>query len=364
MPVTRGLDRRTVVTLLILLAVLAALSAHRYWATRPPGPYLAFSGTAMGTTWEVKVASDALGPDAQRRVAAAIERSLADVEDRMSTWDADSELSRFNRSTSTEPTALSSSTLEVLGVAETVARLSGGAFDVTVGPLVDAWGFGAGEPDATPPGAERIAAMRAFVGHHHLQLDAAAGTVRKAHPRTRVDLSAIAKGYGVDRVAEALEALGHRAYLVEVGGELRAAGRKLDGEPWRVAIEQPDSALRAIHRVIALEDLAMATSGDYRNYYERDGERISHTLDPREGRPIRHGLASVTVLHENAMWADAWATALNVLGPEEGYALAVERGLAAYFIERENEREETGGFATRATPAFAPLLEGESSDSD
>jgi len=173
----------------------------------------------------------------------------------------------------------------------------------------------------------------------------------KAIPTLALDLSAIAKGYVVDLIAAAIQQQGYERFLVEVGGELRAGGQHLDGAPWRVAIETPDVAGRAIHQVVSLEGRGMATSGDYRNYYERDGARFSHALDPRTGRPVAHRLASVTVLHETAAEADAWATALQVLGPEAGYALAVEEGLAAYFIVRRGE-----GFESRATAAFTPVL--------
>ncbi|NNL67562.1 MAG: FAD:protein FMN transferase, partial [Myxococcales bacterium] len=178
----------------------------------------------------------------------------------------------------------------------------------------------------------------------------------KARPAIACDLSAVAKGYAVDELARALGALGHERFLVEVGGELRGRGGHLDGAPWRVAIEAPVTLDREIHRVLALRDLSMATSGDYRNYYEQDGRRISHTLDPRSGRPIEHRLASVTVLHPEAVWADAWATALNVLGPDEGYTVAVEQGLAAYFIVRADVPTDEGSYGVRMTAAFEPHL--------
>jgi thiamine biosynthesis lipoprotein len=161
-------------------------------------------------------------------------------------------------------------------------------------------------------------------------------------------LSAIAKGYAVDQVADALRGLGYGDFLIELGGEVRAQGRRPDGAFWRVAIERPDSALRAVFEVVPLRDFALATSGDYRDYYELGGRRISHTIDPRTGRPVEHALASVSVLHPDAVHADALATALTVLGPEAGYALAEREGLAAYFIVRRKE----GGFSSFATPAF------------
>ena len=195
-------------------------------------------------------------------------------------------------------------------------------------------------------------AMRPLVGFERIEIDPSAGTLTKTLAGVTCDLSAIAKGYAVDRVAAALRELGHGDFLVEVGGEVRAQGRRPDGSFWRVAIETPDSNARSVFEVVSLHDLALATSGDYRNYYEVDGRRISHTIDPRTGHPIEHALASVSVLHSDAVHADALATALDVLGPEAGYALAQREGLAAYFIVRR----EDGSFAPRATPAFERAL--------
>jgi thiamine biosynthesis lipoprotein len=272
----------------------------------------------------------------------------------MSTWDPSSELSRLNAlDRADEPFPVSAHTMEVLAAAAEIGEISGGAFDVTVGPLMQAWGFGTDSYQLRRPAPEELEALRERVGQAALlTLDEDAGTVSKGHPDVEVDVSAIAKGHGVDRVAEALEALGYRNYLVEIGGELRAAGRKLDGTPWRVAIEKPESDSRAIHQIVILEDRALATSGDYRNFYLEGGERFSHTMDPRTGAPVHHRLASVSVLHPSAMYADAWATALNVLGAEAGYALAIRQGLPAYFIERGPE----GQYTIRMTPDFAPLL--------
>lgn len=359
MPAPGALDRRTLRILIFLLLALAAFSIHRYWFAAPPGPYLTFAGQTMGTTWEVKVASESFSPNEQRRTAAAAQAALDHVDGLMSTWNPDSEVSRLNAWSERGSFRLSRETSDVLAVANEISELTEGAFDVTVRPLVNAWGFGAVDGPAAAPSAEALAALRERVGWRKLSVDPRAPSIRKAHPGTEVDLSAIAKGFGVDQVAEALLALGHRDFLVEVGGELRASGVRLDGAPWRVAIEQPDSPIREIHEVIELRDLSMATSGDYRNYYEEAGVRISHTIDPREGRPIRHRLASVTVLHAKAVYADAWATALNVLGPEAGYALAEREGLAVYFIQRA-ESPEAGTprqFTTRATRRFAALLE-------
>lgn len=353
MPPPGALNRRTQSLLLIGVVLLVGLSIYRLYFASPPGPYVAFSGNTMGTTWNVKVAGDDLGPDAMRLIGAGIDAALDDVVGRMSTWEKDSELSRFNAMESTAPFSVSPTVLEVLGVAQRISRLSEGAFDVTVGPLVDAWGFGNQDRDLaqSPPSEATLQKLLGRVGYRGLELNPATGHMAKSHPGMQVDVSAIAKGYGVDRIGDALERLGQRDYLVEVGGELLARGQRNDGRTWRVAIEKPSQEVGAYHRVLELRNRAMATSGDYRNYYEVDGQRVSHTIDPRTGRPIRHDLASVSVVHERATWADAWATALNVLGPEAGYALAEAQGLAAHFITRSGPE----GFANRSTPAFEAL---------
>ena len=358
MPSPFALTPRTIKLLIAGILILGALSAYRLLLAPPPGPYTSLSGTTMGTTWSVNVASRDMGPSAMRRTATAIQTSLDEVVAHMSTWESDSEISQLNRSTTADPQALSPLLLDVLRVAQTTSQKSQGAFDITVSPLVQLWGFGAALPPEELPSEKEIAEARLHTGYGLLVLDEAARTLTKQDPQIEIDLSAIAKGYGVDRVAEKLESLGYLDYLVEVGGELRARGRRLDGKTWRVAIEAPREGLREIHRVVELKDMAMATSGDYRNFYEHDGKRLSHTLDPRTGRPVEHALASVSVLHTTATAADAWATALNVLGPENGFQVAQEEDLAAYFISRSST---DGQFEVRVTPAFArywpPALE-------
>lgn len=310
-----------------------------------------FGGATMGTTYSVKVVADDLGGDGRNRIAAVIEEKLDEVNRLMSTWDPESELSRLNRHRSSEPFPVSPPTLEVLRVAESVSEVSGGAFDMTVGPLVGAWGFGADGTEASPPGPGELERLRERVGYELVTLDPIASEVTKANPDTVCDLSAVAKGYGVDRVADALLALGFTDFLVEVGGEIKARGRKDAATPWRVGIEAPDESARQVHRAIELRDAAMATSGDYRSFYVQDGARISHIIDPRSGRPIDHDLGSVSVTHQQAVYADAWATALLVLGPEAGLELAKREGLAAYFIVREAD----GSFRSFASTAFEAL---------
>ena len=241
--------------------------------------------------------------------------------------------------------------LEVLAIAREISERSGGAFDVTVAPLVDAWGFGPpGRPAARPADSE-LAALRARVGYDRLVVDPVARTIAKTVPETVVDLSAIAKGYAVERVSAALRELGLDRFLVEVGGEVKAVGTRADGRAWRVGIERPDVAARAVHGVVELVDEAVATSGDYRNFYEEDGRMYAHVIDPRTGLPVPFRGASVSVVHPDATAADAWATALTVLGPEAGFELARREDLAAVFVMRSAE-----GYQTRETPRFSGRL--------
>ena len=357
----RGFSATVAKPLLAVPALLAALIAA---ACGGPdrGPHLyAFQGFTMGTTFMVKVVTETLGEERQAEVLELIEAELDEVDTKMSHYLEDSELSRFNRSRDTSPFAVSEETLEVFRHAQEVARLSGGAFDVTVGPLVDAWGFGPEERviepiEPTEPTERRpdevISRLMAQVGYTKIELDLEHSTIRKTDPSVACDLSAIAKGYGVDQVSEALRREGFGDHLVEVGGEVRAAGLNDAGQPWRIAIEQPGSGGTVPGRIVPLSNLAMATSGDYRNYYEVGGVRFSHTIDPRTGYPISHALASVSVVDELSVRADGLATALAVLGPDEGYELAVEQDLAALFIVRDGE----GALRERATPAFERLV--------
>jgi len=317
-----------------------------------PEAYLEFTGETMGTSYTVRISSpEALALDAEGRneLAAAIQAEVDLVNEKMSTWRADSELSRFNAHASTEPFAVSPETLHVFAAARQVSEESGGAFDMTVGPLVNAWGFG---PQAVtqPPSDDQIAALQEKVGYRKVHVDADAGAVRKERPDLYCDLSGIAKGYGTDRVAGMLEARGYD-YMAEVGGEIRARGVNHRGETWRIGIINPDESGRPTSGVVPLQDTGMATSGDYRNIrLHADGTPYSHTIDPRTGRPVEHGLASATIVHPSAMMADAYATVLMVLGPEEGYDWAIEMDLPVRLIWHDGE-----GFTSRSTPAFEAL---------
>ncbi|MCC6143533.1 MAG: FAD:protein FMN transferase [Candidatus Hydrogenedentes bacterium] len=328
---------------MVLALAWSAILACAGCGPSGPAEHL-FSGPTMGTEYHVKVIAD-LGPEAREKLDGLVADTLAGVNGLMSTYDPKSELSRFNQWASTDPFALSDETAEVFRIALEVSRQSGGAFDVTVGPLVNAFGFGPDE-SPQPPDDGTLASLRERVGYTMLTLD---GTrISKARPDIYCDLSAVAKGYGVDVVANMLEAQGYGRYMVEVGGEVRAKGMNLRGQPWQIAVEKPIEDGRALQRIVSVEDQGLATSGDYRNFYTKDGQRYAHTIDPTTGRPVEHGIASASVLHKSCAWADAYATALMVLGAEKGIDLAREQGLAVLLISHTPE----GGFAEVSTPAF------------
>ena len=311
----------------------------------------------MGTTYTVRaVTGNPWQPSERDRIGALIQSTLDEIEAKMSHYDADSELSRFNRVGGTEPFAVSADTFEVVRLAQEISALTGGALDITVGPLVNAWGFGPSEPVQLPPDPAQLAKLEAHVGYDQLTLDPVFLTLSKKTPGLECDLSAVAKGYGVDRVAEALDEVGVDRFMVEVGGEIATAGLNQQGQPWRIGIESP-TAEGGIEMVVPLRDHAMATSGDYRNTREIDGLVVSHTIDPRTGRPVDHQLASVSVIAEHCATADGLATALEVLGPEKGYVLAVRQGWAALFLVRLDD----GTVAARTTPAFDRLISESSS---
>lgn len=314
---------------LALVLVLLLLSAC---AEPEPAGVLELHGRTMGTSYSVQLAN--LPPDVALDVLhQAIEAELMRINAQMSTYDPNSDLSRFNQSSATDWIAVPPELAVVSAQAQRVSQLSHGAFDVTVGGLVNLWGFGPSFRAEQAPTPEEIAQQLAVTGYDKLAVRHDPPALRKTHPRVSVDLSAIAKGYAVDRLAKLLNEHKITDYLIEVGGELRAAGQHPE-RPWRIAIERPESGQRGVFRILSLHDISMATSGDYRNFFEQDGVLYSHTIDPHQGRPVDHRLASVTVLDESCMRADAWATALLVLGPKSGLALAEEQDIAAFFIER------------------------------
>lgn len=325
---------------------LTFLVAASGCGTGPKGGFERVRGNAMGTTYAVQAACPGAVP-AQRLVAV-----LKRVDREMSTYDAASELSAFNRVPVGVAVPISPWLGAVADAAQRVAEETGGAFDATVGPLVAFWGFGA-EPATAPRDAARLRAARRVVGHRRLKVQRRPPTLVKL-AKVRVDFSAIAKGFAIDRMADALDEASCSAYLIEFGGEAKAFGRAPDGGLWRVGVESPGDGWRS-PIVLRIEDDAVATAGDYRQFREPTAAeqellpagqtRISHIVDPRSGLPVGHALASVTVVAEEAMFADAYATALFVLGAEAGMAFAESRGIAALFVERGEHGLEMHGSA-------------------
>ena len=305
---------------------------------------LTISGTKMGTSYHITVIADQLPPDDLEQ---QIEQLLAKVDNSMSTYKKDSEISQFNRLPVGQTMAISQEFAEVVKISRQIWQLSNGAFDPTIGPLVDLWGFGPDERHESIPSSKTIELTKAQIGFDSVVLDEYKLSKTKA---VSIDLSAVAKGYAVDRVADLLEMLALPDYLVEIGGEIRVSGFNADGVAWRIAMEQPQ-LFAEVDRVINITDIAVATSGDYRNYFEKDGVRYSHTIDPVTGRPIVHNLASVTVLTQSCAEADAWATAFSVLGVEQSLKLAEQLDIAAYMLVRQNEQ-----FVPRTSEAFNLFL--------
>ncbi|WP_445400358.1 FAD:protein FMN transferase [Zobellella sp. An-6] len=316
-------------------------------------PQLHLTGDTMGTYYSVKIvaADEARAQELQSE----IDRRLERVNEQMSTYREDSELSRFNRYRGSDPVRVSADTAKVVTASLQLGRLSDGALDVTVGPLVNLWGFG---PDARPeriPSDEQLAQIRSRIGLEYLAVtvDAGGEYLQKTLPELYVDLSAIAKGFGVDVVSEYLAEEGLTDHLVEIGGEVRVSGLNAKGQPWRIAVEKPGPGTGSVQQVIALGNSSVATSGDYRNYYELDGERLSHSIDPATGKPITHRLASVTVVHPSCMIADGLATALTVMGTDKALAFAEQHRLAIYLLTKTEE-----GFRVDMSSAFKKYLRG------
>nr|WP_275664531.1 FAD:protein FMN transferase [Vibrio tubiashii] len=313
-----------------------------------PAEQVHLSGPTMGTTYNIKYIS-AEGIPSPQALQQEVDRLLEEVNDQMSTYRKDSELSRFNQLQSSESFGVSPQTVTVVKEAIRLNGLTQGALDVTVGPLVNLWGFG---PEARPevvPSDEELAARKAMTGIEHLSVEG--NTLRKDIPNLYVDLSTIAKGWGVDVVADYIQSQGVKNYMVEVGGEMRLKGLNREGVKWRIAIEKPSTDERAIQEIIEPGDMAVATSGDYRIYFERDGVRYSHIINPQTGKPIRHKVVSVTVLDKSSMTADGLATGLMVLGEELGMQVANENNIPAFMIVKTQD-----GFKELASEAYKPFM--------
>lgn len=325
------------------------------------GTDVVIQGYTMGTRYMVKLPQAAGFTQARiAQLKKEINILLVDIDKKMSTWIQDSELSRFNASPVGHWFKLSSDTFTVIKAGIEVYHLSAGKFDITVGPLIVLWGFNSNELQKKIPDKNRIKQALAEVGSKALVLDSDKMRIKKLKPRT-VNLSAIAKGYAVDQLAAYLQKKKFSNYLVEIGGEIKVRGKRLVAKNqeselvatnnlchyWRIAIESPLTNQRRVFQIIAIKDEAVATSGDYRNYFELNGKRYSHTINPSNGYPITHKLASVTVIHKSAMMADALATAIFVMGPKQGKAFAQANGIAAYFISKNQH-----GFSHDYSQAF------------
>ena len=315
-------------------------------ACAPEPATLELRGNAMGTGYSIRIVAPNSGStlplDPLRdRIAAHLE----DLEDRFSTYRQDSEVSRFNAYPGQDWFSVSPVFLEVLRQGIAISQLSDGAFDMTVGPLVELRGFAAGDRTGLIPPRHAIEALLAATGFAYLEMRDTPPAVRRTRPGVQLDLSGIAKGYAVDELSRLLGEAGFSAYMVEIGGEVRSRGHRADGEDWAVGIEDPDGA--GTTATVPLRDAAIATSGDYRNYFEYEGQRYSHTLDPRTARPITHSLASVSVISSTAATADALATALLVMGPAAGLELAVRENIAARLVLRTAD-----GLQVLHTPAY------------
>ncbi|WP_338883028.1 FAD:protein FMN transferase [Xenorhabdus sp. TH1] len=310
------------------------------------------NGQTMGTYYSVKYVADASTP-APENLQKEIDRLLEEVNDQMSTYRPNSELSRFNQSREVnKPFPVSAATAKVVKEAIRINKLTEGALDVTVGPLVNLWGFGPEGRITKAPTDEELAMRRTWTGIDNLSVEG--NNLVKSIPELYVDLSSIAKGYGVDVVAEYLESQNIKNYMVDIGGEVRTSGNNGKGNPWRIAIEKPsDSGMaQSAQEIIEPGNMSVATSGDYRNYFEQNGVRYSHTINPKTGKPITHNLVSITVIAPTCMSADGFSTGLDVLGPEKGMEVAEKLNIPVFMIVKTKD-----GFEERYNTAFKAYLQ-------
>lgn len=326
-------------------------------ATTPQTPKpvaTVMDGKTMGTFWRVSVINmdEAKAETLRQKVQAQL-----DADDRLlSTWKNDSALMRFNHSPSTAPWPVSEAMADIVTLSLRIGAKTHGAMDITVGPLVNLWGFGPDKQPVKTPDEQQIAAAKARSGLQHLTVINQANKqfLQKDIPDLFVDLSTVGEGYAADHLARLMEQEGISRYLVSVGGALVSRGMNAEGQPWRVAIQKPTDRENAVQAIVDINGHGISTSGSYRNYFELDGKRISHVIDPQTGRPIEHKLVSVTVIAPTALEADGWDTGLMVLGPEKAQNVVREQGLAAYMIIKEGD-----GFKTWMSPQFRAFLIGE-----
>ncbi|MCP5171554.1 MAG: FAD:protein FMN transferase [Pseudomonadales bacterium] len=308
-----------------------------------------FSGSTMGTSYHITVVSGS-GVNVSS-LSDQVQRRLDQLDNIFSTYKPQSELSRLNSTEVGQPFSLSPEMLDVLSLSQELYQATSEAFNPAIGPLVDLWGFGPMPAGEQLPDDDQITERLLMVDFSQLVIGENESVAIKQRP-LQIDLSAVAKGYAVDQVAELLEAKHFHDYLVEIGGELRLSGLNQQNEPWRIGIERPALERGAAQEIMSLSDTGLATSGDYRNYIDRDGVRYSHTIDPLTGKPVINRLASVTVIHPNAASADALATAFMVMGESKAMQYAESENIAAYFIVKDDK-----SFSERHSNAFNVLLD-------
>ena len=308
-----------------------------------------FGGPTMGSTYSIKYVRRA-GLPAAADVRVDVEKILAGIDRQMSTYRSDSDIERFNDLPANRCQKMPASILKLIRVGEQLSEQSEGSYDLTVEPLLNLWGFGPQGREEKVPAEQALARARQRVGYQHLRIE---GDQLCKDAAVEVDFNSIAAGYAVDTIAARLEALGIHDYLAEATGELKAAGKKLDGSPWRIALEEPRDDQQVAERIVAVDGFGLSTSGDYRNYFEQGGRRYSHTFDARTGAPVSNTLASVTVIHPSALMADGLSTLLLILGPERGWDYAEKHDIGAFFVIRADT-----GFVTRTNQAFERLSGG------
>jgi len=312
-------------------------------------PVAEIYGPTMGSTYSIKwVGGEGTPPPAE--VKTLIDQMLEEFESIASTWRPESDLSRFNAAPAGTCQEMPQPILDLVLLAQQLYEDSGGSFDLTLEPLMHLWGFHGDIGSQQVPDPRQLAEAMARTGHEHLHIR---GRQLCKDTQLELDVSGIAAGYMVDEVAERLMAMGIKDYMVELTGELKADGQKPGGSPWRIAVEEPRDESRVAQLVLPLRGYGVSTSGDYRNYFEHEGQRYSHTFDPVSGKPVMHDLAAVTVLHESAAWADGLSTTLLVKGSERGWDYALEHDIPALFVIRQGD-----GFVSRSTPRFIALQQG------
>ncbi|WP_431145749.1 FAD:protein FMN transferase [Pseudomonas alvandae] len=308
-----------------------------------------FDGPTMGSRYSIQYVRHIATPG-PKTVQDEVEQILAEVDRQLSTYRSDSDIERFNALPADSCQAMPGPVLELIRAGEQLSSQSDGAFDLTVEPLLNLWGFGPQSREEQVPSAEALAEARQRVGHGHLRIE---GDRLCKDAAVEVDFNSIAAGYAVDRIAARLQALGIDSYLAEATGELKAVGHKPDGSPWRIALEEPRDDRQVAERVIEINGYGVSTSGDYRKYFEQGGKRYSHTFDARTGAPVLHNLASVTVIHPSAMMADGLSTLLLILGPEQAWDYAQKHRIGVFFVLRDNDR-----FVVRTNDVFERMIGG------